>query len=152
MLSGLQRIGDQHGDGHGPDTSGDRCNPARALPRGLKLDIAKQFAVTSAVHADINYDGAWPDPGAGNRLRFTDGDDKDFGTLVVRLGYPVPGVVLVRVSGLGRATIAAEAARSGVRMNAYAIAVPTCTRSVAAATAASRTSPFWWKNSSVYTE
>ncbi len=36
--------------------------------------------------------------------------DKDFGTLVVRLGYPVPGVVLVRVSGLGRATIAAEVA------------------------------------------
>ena len=36
--------------------------------------------------------------------------DKDFGTLVFRFGYSVPGVVLVRVPKLGSAAIAREVA------------------------------------------
>ncbi len=47
---------------------------------------------------------------AANEDRVLVTTDKDFGALVVRLGFSVPVVALVRVSGLGRVTIAREVA------------------------------------------
>ena len=65
---------------------------------------------------------------------------------------PLPRPRITRPPEISSTSIAALAASMGVRMKAYAIAVPTWTRLVAAATAASRTNPCWWKNSVVQTE
>ena len=65
---GLQRVAQQHGDGHRADSARDRGDQPRALARALELDVADQ-PVVGAVDADVDDGRALLDPVAAGSSR-----------------------------------------------------------------------------------
>src|SRR5690606_17358911 len=56
------RIGQEHGDGHGPHTAWHGRNPARDLAGRFEVDVALQAAVFQAVDAHVDNGRARLDP------------------------------------------------------------------------------------------
>ena len=68
---GLQRVVEEHGDGHGADAAGDGGDEGGHLAHAVEVDVPDEalalgaVGVRDAVDADVDDDGAWADHLAG---------------------------------------------------------------------------------------
>src|SRR5690625_1627403 len=60
--SRLQRIREQHRDGHRPDAARHRSDMTGHVPDCIEVDVTHQTAVVQSVDADVDDDGAGLDP------------------------------------------------------------------------------------------
>src|SRR2546429_6747083 len=72
QVCGIDRVGEQHRDGHRTQTAGHRGDPAGTLGRTLELDIAHEFAGSAAVDPHVEYRGPGSDPDPGDEAGFAD--------------------------------------------------------------------------------
>src|ERR1700726_1409652 len=88
QVRGIDRVGEQHRDGHGTQAAGHRGDPAGTLGGTLELDIADEFAGSAAVDPHVEYRGPGTDPVPGNEAGFADRGHHQLGAL--NLGPEVP--------------------------------------------------------------